>query len=70
MRHSNYIPTSAVAQSEALRNPAGVQRTERPIRVAPKAPVADPFGEDRVSPDQPSFEEARSEKHDAKVPGG
>lgn len=70
MRHSNYIPTSAVAHSEALRNPARVQRTERPANVAPEAPVTDPFGEDRVSPDQPSFEEARNEKPDTRVPGG
>lgn len=66
---SNFIPDEALVNSEQLRNPDKILREVQPS-MATQRRRGDEFGEDRISPDQPSIEEAKLEKHDAKVLGG
>ncbi len=66
----NPIPIEAIKASEKLRNPQHISRTKNPVEIQRSVGPQDPFSQERVSPDQPSFREATTSAPDTKVSGG
>ena len=66
----NVIPMDAIKASERLRNPQHKARVRSPKEGSCGAGQQDPYNEERVSPDQPSFREVNVVTPDTNVKGG